>query len=276
MTKQVDPNSRWNRTKRFFRSRWWRKEFEQAEECFQLSLLGKDVGYFLLTPTVTLLLYKGGCAAISHSKKKASSPQEKRSSILSEPSKSQIIEFGSKGRGSGMLHGRRSPGALIKVRLLNVVETYSNAPVHAQILDEGLGKRYMGGTLIGDATSDGTFDRININFRFVRDPNREGIAFPISARALGLDGTLGLNAKKKEGFFARAAIGSANESSHDMQSKGSDTDFKQVLFRALTVGLVKEFGSESEVANNRAQVLSLSPSTVFFVELTDFFPRSSQ
>jgi hypothetical protein len=135
----------------------------------------------------------------------------------------------------------------------------------------------MGGTLIGDAISEANFERINITFRYVRDPNRENVAVPITARAIGLDGTLGLGANKKEGFFARAAIGSANQTSQDIQSRKADSsDFKQVLFRALAAGLVKEFGSESQVANNRAQVLTLNPSTVFFAELTDFFPGNSK
>ena len=89
---------------------------------------------------------------------------------------------------------------------MNVVETFSNAPVHAQIIDNGLGREFLGGTLIGDAVSETGSGRVNINFKFVRHPRRLDLAVPVSARAMSLDGTFGINGTKKEGFFARAAI----------------------------------------------------------------------
>lgn len=272
--KVKDPNSFWCRVKRWFENRWWKSDHGQTEADFQVRKCIQDIGIALMAPAIFLAGFRTANAYFFDDSKKRAPLEERRSSGLSDGPHSQIIEFGKRGGGTGAHPGQRAPGALVKVRLLNVVETYSTAPVHAQVLDEGLGRAYLGGTLIGDATSDGTFDRINIQFRYVRDPARAGVAYSISARALGLDGTLGLIAKKKEGFFARSALGSAQESSQDMGSKGSDSDFKQILFRALTAGLVKEFGSESRVANNRAQVLSLAPQTVFYVELTDFFPRS--
>jgi hypothetical protein len=194
-------------------------------------------------------------------------------------SKSQIIDFGSHAKGGGgSIAGvpRRSPGTLIRLKLQNVVETYSTAPVHAQIVDAGLGSGLMGGSLIGDATPDSTFERITINFRFVRDPSREGVAYSIAARALSLDGTLGLVANKKEGFVTRSVLGSANNSSQDLQGKSASPDLKDILLRALTSGLFQEFGSSSQVERNRAQVLTLQPSTDFFAELTDYFPGANK
>src|SRR6185369_13377294 len=110
------------------------------------------------------------------------------------------------------------------------------------------------------------FDRINITFKYAKDPNREGVAVPISARALALDGTLGLIARKKEGFFTRSAIGSAGSTTHDLQGRsgGGTDDLKQVLLKALTAGLFQEFGSETQVEKNRAQVLTLAPGNEFF------------
>jgi hypothetical protein len=160
----------------------------------------------------------------------------------------------------------------VRVRLLNVVETYSTAPVHAQITDGSLGSALKGGTLIGDATPDANFDRIAIAFRFARDPNREGVAVSINARALSLDGTLGLEAGKKEGFVARSAIGSAALGSQGLQKSDSSGDFRELLLKTLTAGLFQEMGSSTQVARNRSQVLTLPPQTEFYAELTDFFP----
>jgi hypothetical protein len=195
-----------------------------------------------------------------------------------DTSKSQIIDFRTRGTSSTIKGAaKRSPGTLVRVKLLNVVETYSNAPVHAQIVDSGLGPNLMGGTLIGDAVSDSSYERISISFRYARDPYREAIALPISARALSLDGTLGIEAQKKEGFFTRSAIGSAGTATQGLQTgNGDSNDLRQVLFKALTAGLVQEFGSSAQVEKNRSQVLTLSPGQEFFAELTDFFPGTGK
>ena len=169
---------------------------------------------------------------------------------------------------------KRAPGTLVRLKLQNVVETYSTAPVHAQIVDAGLGQVLMGGSLIGDATPDNTFERITINFRFARDPSREGLAFSIAARALSLDGTLGLVATKKEGFITRSVLGSAGTSTQELSPRNTSTELKDILLRALTSGLFQEMGNENKVEQARAQVLSLTPGTEFFAELTDFFPGS--
>jgi hypothetical protein len=70
--------------------------------------------------------------------------------------------------------------------------------------------------------------------------------------------------------------GSAGTASQDAQGALGGNDFKQILFRALTSGLVQEFGSGAQVERNRANVLALAPSTEFFAELTDFFPGGTK
>ncbi|MBL7557650.1 MAG: hypothetical protein JNM24_17605 [Bdellovibrionaceae bacterium] len=189
---------------------------------------------------------------------------------------SQIISFNPQGSGSGGKSGfnfpRKSPGTLVKVRLMNVVETFSNAPVHVQVMDTGLGSEFIGATIIGDATSEGGTGRITMNFKFVRHPRKMDVAVPISARALSLDGTYGVNGIKKEGMFARAAIRSAANNPNSVDASPDNGDFKTLVARAVAAGLMQEMQSDASVAHNNAQVLTLNPMTEFFVELTDFFP----
>ena len=157
-----------------------------------------------------------------------------------------------------------------------MLETYGNAPVHAQIIDQSLGASLLGGTLIGDAVPDTNFERISISFRYVRDPNRSGVAASIAARALSLDGTLGVVAQKKEGYFTRSVIGAVDPATQDIRAKADSMDFKHVIAKALTAGLLQEFGNSATVEKNKAHVLALRPSTIFYAELTDFFPGGSQ
>lgn len=272
-----NPNSPLNRTKRTLVERWSGEDYPGAEPRFQLRLFAKDVAVFVLFPTVVLLVaqsVQGGKDA-----KKRPVVALKRELGRGEENHSQIIEFdrsakGGKGTGNSFGVQKKAPGTLVKIRLLNVVETYSTAPVHAQIIDRGLGSTLVGGVLIGDANPDSTYERINMIFRFVRDPSRDNIAIPISARALSLDGTLGLSATKKEGFFARSAFASA-ASAQDTRG-GSTTDLKEILVRALTIGLTQEAGSVAQVERNRSQVLTLQPKSEFFAELTDFFPGGNK
>jgi len=273
-----NPNSPLARLKKGLSNRWSAADYPGAEPRFQIPLLAKDMGVFLLLPILAVIGFKA-CEGVVKSPKRPKSSQTSNDRTRVDASHSQIITFASVGGTGGSMRGgapRRSPGSLVKVRLLNVVETYSTAPVHAQIMDASLGENLKGGTLIGDATPDAAYERISISFRFARDPNREGVALAITARALSLDGTLGLEAEKKEGFVARSAIGSAASGSQDMQKGSGSNDLQSVLLKALTAGLFQEMGSSSQVARNRAQVLKLPPQTEFFAELTDFFPGASR
>ncbi|MCM0606591.1 MAG: hypothetical protein KA715_10915 [Xanthomonadaceae bacterium] len=248
----TNPNSATNRIKRSFFDRWSSEDYPGAEPRFQVGLFTKDIAIFILFPIVVLTVARS-CDLASSSPRRSNTSQQQRRDLRGDINKSQIINFGSKGSdglsrpGTHSGYLKKAPGTLVKLKLMNVVETYATAPVHAQIINAGLGNSLMGGTLIGDASPDPAFERITINFRYAKDPNRDGVALSISARALSPDGTLGLDATKKEGFFARSVYNSASGASQEARSKmGSSVDFKDVLFRALTAGLVQEFGSGTE------------------------------
>ena len=145
--------------------------------------------------------------------------------------------------------------------------------MHAEIIDSSLGQNLIGATIVGTATPESAYNRINIAFTYVRDSN--SLAIPIKAHALSLDGTLGLNAQKKEGFFARAALDSSNSASQGSQNKIGDQGLDGMIARALASGLLQEFGSASQIARNHAQLLTLRPMTEFYVELTDYFPSQN-
>jgi hypothetical protein len=252
--------------------RWLDVDYPGGMPRFQISLLAKDIAIFCLIPVCAIVLFK----IIEGASSGSSRPPERRqidASNLKNEKHSQIIQFHTPGIGAAAdKFARRAPGTLVRVRLLNVVETFSNASVHAQIVDFGLGREFLGGTLIGDATSEAGSQRININFHFVRHPNREDIAVPVVARAMSLDGTYGLDAEKKEGFFARASIRSVTGKGASLDSGQDNQDFRTLVARAVANGLMQEFQSDATVANNKAQVLVLKPMTEFFVELTDYFP----
>ncbi len=271
-----NPNSPLNKLKLYVRSRWSAEDYPGAEPRFQVALLAKDLFVFAALPVIAIVIFKSCEGAFSKGNKEKVDKSKLKDSTRMAEMKSQIIEFGTR-TSSGANQGfvKRAPGTLVKVKLLNVVETYTTAPVHVRIIDSGLGSQLLGGTLIGDAIPDPNFERININFRFARDRTRDNVAVTIAARALGLDGTLGLMANKKEGFFVRSAIGSA-QSAGQGGTKGSSGDIKDVLFQIFASGLSREFGSAAQVENNRAQVLTLRPSTEFFAELTDFFPGGTK
>lgn len=254
--------------------RWSEEDYPGGTPRFQLGLLAKDIAVFCLIPICAIIFFKMVESSMSGPSK---TKDRRRSEIKMDRNEkhSQIIHFqaaiGSSNKG-GSPFSKRAPGTLIRVRLMNVVETFSNAPVHVQVMDANLGREFMGATIIGDASSESNSGRISMNFKFVRHPKRTGIAVPISARALSLDGTYAVDAVKKEGFFARAAIRSASNNPNAIDSKGEDGNFKTLVAKAVAAGLMQEFQSEASTAHNNAQVLTLKPMTEFFVELTDFFP----
>lgn len=253
-------------------SRWSEDDYPGGTPRFQLSLLAKDLVVFGLIPIASIVLFKIIEAGLSAPARPPTRPRLEAGRDRPEKH-SQIINFVSR-RGGGGVFGfsKRAPGTLVKVRLMNVLETLSNAPVHAQVVDYGLGKSFIGGTLIGEATAEPSSGRVNISFRFVRHPKRLDLAIPISARAMSLDGTFGIAAIKKEGFFARAAIRSASSNPNTVDTGTDKQDMRTLVARALAAGMMQEFQSEATVAHNNAQVLTVKPMTEFFVELTDYFP----
>lgn len=272
-----NPNSPISRLKSALQLRWYDGDYPGGEKRFQPRLILKDIGIFVGLPAAALFI-ANSCERIMSVPKKGKVAQSSQNTKTSEVSKSQIIRFvtnSSPGTGGSPGAPKRSPGTLVRVKLLNSVETYATAPVHAQIADDSLGIQLKGGTLIGDASPDSNYNRISITFKYARDPNRAGSAFSLSARALSLDGTLGLDAGKKEGFVARAGIGSAANMSQEGKP-GNGADLQSLLLKALTAGLFQELGSESQIAKNRSQVLTLTPGSEFFAELTDFFTGSAR
>lgn len=254
--------------------RWSEEDYPGGTPRFQLALLAKDIVVFCLIPISAIIFYKIVESSISAPTK---SMERKRTDIKIDRMEkhSQIISFQGSSGGSGnrgSAFSKRAPGTLVKVRLMNVVETFSNAPVHVQIMDSGLGREFIGATIIGDASPENGTGRVIMNFKFVRHPRRLEVAVPISARALSLDGTYGVNGSKKEGLFARAAIRSAANNPNTVDASAENGDFKTLVARAVAAGLMQEFQSEASTAHNRAQVLTLKPMTEFFVELTDYFP----
>lgn len=266
-----NPNSPFNRLKKFLLSRWSASDIGVTEEQFQPSLLFKDLFIFVGLPLVSVVLFKMVEISAATPKKVNSSnlsSSKDASSFKLDSSKSQIVDF-RKSSAGGKNYGNKLTGTLVKVKLLNVVETYGASPVHVRIMDISLGTEWFGGTLIGEASSDPSINKINISFHLAKNKDQTK-SYQMQARALSLNGTLGVEAEKKEGFFARSLIGSSQ--SIGGVDGGSDNDVKSMLIRALANGLMQEASTSSAIAQNKAQVLRLKAGEVFFVELTDNFP----
>jgi hypothetical protein len=166
---------------------------------------------------------------------------------------------------------RASSGTLVRVRLLNSIETFDTVPVFAQVVDYALGQSFYGWTLVGDATGDGNVARIKMGFRSARSP-RGNSSLEIGGQALSLDGTLGVKAEKVEGMTSRALIGGAKSAGGGIANsfKGSG-DLSSILMRALLTGLETEITSDMGASYNRSAALRLKPGQEFFVQLTENF-----
>lgn len=257
----------------FFKKRWSAPDFPGAEPRFSPFLLSKDVLIFLALPSLFALVTASFYSESSSSKK----THAKRTTTPTklEPSRTQIIRFTAKGttKSQKSNFSKKSPGTLVKLRLLNKVETYSNAPVHAIVIDNSLGGALKGARLIGEAIPDSQFNRINIEFNYLKHPQKDSVALSLNARAMSLNGTLGLNAEKKEGYFARVATNSAQSVFSNRGRSRGNSDVSETILKALVSGLSNESGRIATVENNNANVLVLKPGTIFFAELTEFFPK---
>jgi hypothetical protein len=266
--------NRQNKTISKITNRWMAEDYPGGTRRFQIDLLMKDIAIFFVLPLSAVVIVKlvdGSALPV----RKIVDRKLLQPRSGGQEQASQIIHFqpvrisGATGEHSNSL--RKAPGTLVRVRLLNTVETLSASPVHAQIIDGNLGNAFLGGTLIGEAIADPAVGRITISFHYARYVNRTDLAQPIVARALSLDGTAGVLANKKEGFFARGSLAAASSVNMNISS-GENQGFKSLVARAVASGLMQEFKNESSTANNRAQVFTLMPMTEFFVELTDYFP----
>ena len=186
---------------------------------------------------------------------------------------SLVIHFkdGKQGGGSRGSVTRASSGTLVRVRLLNSLETFDTVPAFVQVVDYALGNSFYGWTLVGDASGDGNVDRIKMNFKSARSP-RGNSTLEIGGQALSLDGTLGVRAEKVEGMTSRALIGGAKTAGGGIANnfKGSG-DLSSLLLRALLTGLETEITSDMGAAYNRSAALRLKPGQEFFVQLTENF-----
>ena len=271
-----NPNSPIAKIRQALKKRWSGEDYPGGESRFQVVLFAKDLATFVVLPIISILLFKA-CETASSAERPARVVRKNSSeSGKYESAKSQIIFFKKSGEVFGAVGARRSPGTLIRVRLLNRVDTSSTAPVHVQIVDNALGTTLLGGTLVGDAIPDKSFEKVAISFRAARYPNSPSRAASISARALALDGTFGIIAQKREGFVTRSTLNAAGDANQKAQTQLDSLDLKQILFKALATGLTQEFSAGNEVEKNRASVLMLQPPLEFFAELTDFFPGANK
>ena len=269
-----NPNSPTNKIKASLKERWSAPDHPGAEPRFQVLLFAKDVAIFVFLPALAVFMFKS-CDNSNLTEGKTKPKRQAREEITDNSMRSQIIDFtgSSKGKAQSFGISKRAPGTLTKIKLLNQVETYSNAPVHAIVIDNSLGPNLRGATLIGDASPDATFERINITFNLLKHPTNRSVAVPIAARALSLSGTLGVNARKKEGFFARAALGGAKSGIANMQGNDeSKQSLKDALLKIFASGLLQESNNSATIEQNRANVLVLDSSQIFYAELTDYFP----
>jgi len=196
--------------------------------------------------------------------------------LKNRPDGPQVISFRSLESPSGLNTAKilRSKGSLIRVRLLNTIETHENVPVFSQIIDYGLGTHLYGKTLIGEATGDGSIDRIKISFHTLRIGDYS--AKDLSGHALSLDGTLGLAAKKKEGLFERSIVGSSRSGVGNSVSQDQLGESLQgFLLGALLRGIQTELRSDIESEYNNSTVLTLEPGVEFFVQITENFGEGS-
>lgn len=266
---QQNPNSYLARFKRNLKERWSEGDTPTSEKRFQPTLLVKDLFVFIIIPLGTVTCVKFCEKGLNTQPKKIRAENIQRINTTNL-AKSQIIDFSQKNTSKGYFQ-KRPLGTLVKLKLLNMVETYSGAPVHAQVIDNSIGNEWRGATIIGEASGDSNYDRITIVFSKIKKNDQASGAASIKGRALSLDGTLGLEAKKKEGFFARSSFESASDATNGLKSESESSDLKQFLVRALAHGLLNEIGSATSVEKNRSQILTLKPGQVFFIELTDDF-----
>ena len=252
--------------------RWSDGDYPGAQKRFQLRLVGKDFGIFVLIPLMSILIVKMVEASIN-------APNPARKSVKQETNgtnlekTSQIIVFdkarGGPSRGGGQL---RSPGTLVRVRLLNTTDVASTSPVHAQVLDYSLGREYFGGTAVGEASFESATGRVKIEFKFARSRSNIATVSGLSGRALSLDGRFGVEGIKKEGLFARSALKAGSSIPVQENSSEDRPDFRSQIIQAIASSFIQEFQGEAGLAHAKSQIISLKPNLEFFIELTDYFP----
>lgn len=263
--------------------RWKKKQFPTSDtETLDPHLLRRDIGFgaviFLVGALFCLLVVR-----CTRSPSEIEVSKEKRSIETSdqpaqEP-QSHMIYFGASGQSGGVRarpSNALSRGTLVRVRLLNSVQTFETVPAFAQVVDYALGRNRYGSTLIGDASGDGSIERIKITFNTLK-LQQASSSIAVEGQALSLDGTLGIRAEKLEGFMGRAVTSGAQAGSAGLGGLGgAKGDLNQLLLKALLSGLQTELSADLSAAHNQQSALSLNPGTEFYVQLTSDFSESSR
>jgi hypothetical protein len=267
-----------------FRNRYYLYEFRTSSvpTLSASTLLSDFFFFFIFVSAAGLIVYYGIFAPTPET----SSSVPVTQTVTSESPKAaaraapKVIVFG-----SDISHARvespvvdessalSSRGSIVSVRLLNAVEVYDSAvPALAQITDYGLGKKFFGKTLVGDATPMASVGRMRIDFNTLRVNSRNSIF--LVGQALSTDGSFGLIAQKKQGIIDRGVLGGVRNSLNEplySRSRGFGRNFsmESMLLGALVRGVQDEFHSDVSVDYERSVVLTLKPGKSFVVQLLD-------
>jgi hypothetical protein len=180
-----------------------------------------------------------------------------------------VLDFERGQRAAGAANSSLTTGTLVRVRLQNAVEAFDAVPAFAQIIDLGLGERFYGATLLGEASADSALGRVRMSFRKLKPVLRSERSLAVQGQALSLDGTLGIRAEKVEGLAGRALLRGAQGGLSQGSQGGSDASLGDFLVKALIQGLRHEAADDLGSELNRATTLRLQPGTEFYVQLTD-------
>ena len=260
-----------NKFKAYFKNRWFVRDTPESEPRFKSNLLARDFGVFLAIPIMTLVFWKMCENAIGASERTKVKKRRVMKQKFSNEIIPQIISFTSENN-KKFVDGIKikSIGTLVRIKLLNRVEVYGSSPVHAQIVGIGLGKALRGSRLIGEAVADETYNRITINFNILRTSRGERKSYRISARALSLNGTFGLEAQRGKNLITRAAL----RTKFKMDNENDESkNLIQMIISAIFDPLSKELNKDIQEKRRLANVLMLSPPKQFFAELLEQFPN---
>lgn len=264
--------------------RWMRKQLPTSDkETLDRDLLRQDIllggGVFVVGVLLCLLVVR--CTRPSESQK-APKPSEAAQGAHrpGEEEPDHMIYFPGSQKTTQVKIGASSAlprGTLVRVRLLNSLQTFETVPAFVQIVDYALGRSRYGATLLGDAVGDASIERIKIAFNTLKLP-RPARSVEIEGQALSLDGTLGIRAEKLEGFMGRALTSGAQAGTAGLGGLegGVKGDLNQFLAKALLSGLQTELSSDLSAARNRGIALSLDPGVEFYVQLTTDFSEDAR
>lgn len=277
--------------KSHFRGRYFRYEFRTSSvPTLSVSALSTDLAIFVLLGILSALLIVKGISPSPRNIAEAPPPTPAVVEQVARPahkarSNQKVITFrpitlhapvATSGLSSLNDYDSKpvilsSSGSIVSARLLNSVEAYDSVvPVIAQLTDFGIGKEFLGKTIIGEATPMPEVDRMRIDFYTLRVDSHTSV--PISAQALSIDGTYGLIAQKKEGIVDRSVIAGVHNGvgmPFDQHRGNPNLGFsvQSMLVGALFQGLQQTLQSDISVDRNRSTVLVLKSGQTFVIQL---------